>query len=175
MATPRKTQTKITLNAKLSNVDLQQMGWDGTFSVIEGAPIKFDASGNAAVPTGRAAAAAAAAAHATEIVYVNFVPSGRTDTEFLQGAPLHDSLPEFHVDSGGLTGIRGSGLDIGLPADCWAGGVLPAVGEGVYVDAATGLFAAEALNAGSLYYGIVERVAYARAHFFFSSISRQLI
>lgn len=157
----RKTQTKVTLNAKLSNVDIQAMRWDGQDAFIEGAPIKFGATGYAAQPTGGNTS--------FETVYINFVDSTRSDVEFRQGNPYDPALGSLHIDSGGLAGIRGSGIDVALPRECWDGGVLPAVGEGVFVDGTSKLFVTEAVAALSLYYGIIERIENDRAHFFFTS------
>lgn len=163
MARPRKTQTKVTLNAKISNVDLQTIPYDGSVAFIEGAPVKYGATGVAAQPTGGATVG-------SETIYVNFVDSTRTDVIDSQGDPFQDDLSALNLgDSGHLTGIRGSGLDIGLPASCWHGGVLPAVGEGVIINATSKLWEGSTVAVGEFYYGIVERIEGDRAHFFFTS------
>lgn len=168
MARFRKTQTKVTLNAKISNVDLQTIAYDGTSAFIEGAPVMFGANGNAAKPT-------ATSTTTDEIVYVNFVDSTRSDVLDTQGDPFQDDLATLALGaSGHLTGIRGSGIDIGLPAACWTDGVLPAIGEGVFVGTNGDLFDTEAIAAAGVevvaaYYGIIERIAAGRAHFFFTS------
>jgi len=163
----RKSQTMVTLNAKLSNVDLQTIPYDGTSAFLEGAPVKFGSTGLAAVPTGSATAVS------TETVYINFVDSTRTDVIDVQGDPFQDmGLPSIKLGaSGHLTGIRGSGIDIGLPASRWAGGVLPTVGQGVYINDSPDntLFSAETVTATHAYYGIIERISNGRAHFFFTS------
>jgi len=161
MARFRKTQTKVTLNAKISNVDLQTIPYDGTTAFIEGAPVMFGANGNAATPTTGVAG--------YDPIYINFVDSTRSDVLDTQGDPFQDDLATLALGaSGHLTGIRGSGIDIGLPASCWTDGVLPAIGEGVHVGTG-GLLDTTAVAVGGLYYGIIERVSHGRAHFCFTT------
>lgn len=158
MARFRKTSTKVGLNAKISSINLQSIPTDGGTAFIEGAPVKFGSEGYAAQPT------------AGDPIYVNFVDSARADVMALQGDPFQDDLAERNTESGQLTGIRGNGCDIGLPAECWHGGVLPTIGDAVTVDGTSFLFKGESASAGALYYGIVERISSGKAFFSFRTM-----
>lgn len=156
MARFRKTSTKVGMNAKISSVNLQSIPTAGLV-IGEGQPVMFGPSDGYA-----------AAGTAGSPVYVNFVDSARSDVMSVQGDPFQDDLDERNTESGTLTGIRGNGVDIGLPADSWDGGVLPAIGEAVTI--ANDKFKGEAIVAGSRYYGIVERVSAGKAFFCFSTV-----
>jgi hypothetical protein len=144
------------MNAKISSVNLQSIPTAG-ITIAEGQPVMFAAAdGYAAVGT------------AGSPVYINFVDSARADVMSLQGDPFQDDLAERNTESGQLTGIRGNGVDIGLPADCWNGGVLPAIGEGVTITG--GKFDGATIASGTAYYGIVERISGGKAFFCFSSV-----
>ena len=133
MARFRKTSTKVGMNAKISSVNLQSIPTSGLV-IGEGQPVMFSSvDGYAAVGT------------AGSPVYVNFVDSARADVMSVQGDPFQDDLAERNTESGQLTGIRGNGCDIGLPAECWNGGVLPTIGQAVKI--ASGKFAAETITA----------------------------
>jgi hypothetical protein len=155
----RKSSTKVTLNAKISSVNLQSIPFDGSSAIPEGAPIRRNSDGVAELAT-----------NALGVIYVNFVDSSRADVLSEQGDPFQDSLVARNTEGGMLTGIRGDGVDIGLPAECWDGGVLPAVGD--QVTPTSGKFRATApgsVIAGARYVGIVERVVNGKAHFAFYS------
>ena len=154
----RKSSTKVSMNAKISSINLQSIPTDGANSFVEGAPVKFGSQGYAAQPT------------AGDAIYVNFVDSSRADVMALQGDPFQDSLATRNTESGTLTGIRGNGCEIGLPAECWNGGVLPTIGNGVTVDGSSFLFKGESVVSGSLYYGIVERISSGKAFFSFRTM-----
>lgn len=161
MVRSRKSQTKVGLNTKLSAVDLMTIAYDGQEAFIEGAPVARGADGSAVKPDGTVA---------NQIVYINFVDSQRNDVIDVQGDPFGD-LPAAKLSgSGKLTGIVGRGMDIGLPKECWEGGALPAIGDGVLINA-SGLFegTAGAPTAGVAYYGIVERYQENKAYFHFTS------
>lgn len=143
------------MNAKISSVNLQSIPTSGLV-VGEGQPIMFGTDGYAAIGS------------ADSPIYINFVDSARADVMSLQGDPFQDDLAERNTESGQLTGIRGNGVDIGLPADCWDGGTLPAIGDGVTV--ANGKFKGEQLASGSSYYGIIERISGGKAFFCFSTV-----
>lgn len=156
MARFRKTSTKVGMNAKISSVNLQSIPTSGLV-IAEGAPVMFGSDGYAAAGT------------AGSPVYVNFVDSARADVMSLQGDPFQDDLAERNTESGQLTGIRGNGCDIGLPADCWEGGALPAIGAGVTISGSN-KFEGETVAAGVAYYGIVERISGGKAFFCFSTV-----
>jgi hypothetical protein len=154
----KTTQTRVALNAKLESVNLQAIQTNGSVAFEEGWPVALDAS------TGMAARPAAGA---TSVVYVNFVDSTRTDTEFLQRDPFDTTSPQASIQSGGLSGIQGV-HDIGLPADAWDSGALPAVGTLVQV-AASGQFTSITAVAAARHYGVIYRVKENRAFFHFHS------
>lgn len=163
MARFRKTSTKVGMNAKISSVNLQSIPTDGSTAFAEGAPVMFGSEGYAAVPGDTAADAPSGS------VYVNFVDSSRADVMSVQGDPFQDDLAERNTESGQLTGIRGNGCDIGLPADCWEGGALPAIGEGVKISS-NNKFEGETIANDTAYYGIVERISAGKAFFCFSTV-----
>lgn len=144
------------MNAKISSVNLQSIPTAGIV-IGEGQPVMFGSvDGYAAVGT------------AGSPVYVNFVDSARSDVMSVQGDPFQDDLAERNTESGQLTGIRGNGCDIGLPADCWDGGTLPSVGDGVTI--ANGKFSGETITNDTAYYGIIERISAGKAFFCFSTV-----
>jgi hypothetical protein len=157
MARFRKTSTKVGMNAKISSVNLQSIPTAGLV-IGEGQPVRFGSDGYAA------------AGISGSPCYVNFVDSARADVMSVQGDPFQDDLDARNTESGTLTGIRGNGVDIGLPADCWDGGVLPAVNEGVGI--VNGKFSAVAIGdlAGASIFGVVERISGGKAFFCFSSV-----
>lgn len=155
------TQSKVRLNTKITNVDLVAIQHDGVTAVAEGTPIKRGAGGVMAVPTGTNTS--------TEIVYINFVDTSRSDATGIMRNAFRPELPTFDTGGGGLAGILGQNTPVGLPASCWAGGALPSVNEGVFVDDSTGLFTSEAITTDKLYYGIVEYIEDNVAYFLFSS------
>lgn len=164
----RKSQTVVALNAKLSNVDLQTIPYDGTTYFAEGMPVKFGSGGVAVAPTGGSTS--------FEPIYINFVDSNRTDVIDVQGDAFNKELPALKLGgSGHLTGIRGSGIDVGLPAASWHSGALPAIGQGVFVNGTSKKFDAKTVasaavgTAQDLFYGIVERVTNQRAYFCFTT------
>lgn len=164
----RKSQTVVALNAKLSNVDLQTIPYNGATYFAEGMPVKFGAGGMAVAPDGGSTS--------YEPIYINFVDSNRTDVIDVQGDPFNKDLPALKLGgSGHLTGIRGSGIDIGLPASSWHSGALPTVGQGVFVNSTSKKFDAKDValaavgTSQDLFYGIVERIANQRAYFCFTT------
>lgn len=158
----RKSSTKVGLNAKISSINLQSIPFDGTAVIPEGAAIRRNSDGVAELAT-----------NSLGVIYVNFVDSTRADVLSEQGDPFQDSLAARNTEGGMLTGIRGDGVDIGLPASCWDGDALPAVGD--LVNVSGGKFTATDPStpiAGARYIGIVERVVNGKAHFcFFSTAS----
>jgi len=162
MARFRKTSTKVGMNAKISSVNLQSIPTDGSTAFAEGAPVMFGSDGYAAAPAATAADAPSGS------VYVNFVDSSRADVISAQGDPFQDTLAARDTESGQLTGIRGNGCNIGLPADCWDGGALPTIGQAVKI--ANSKFAAETITAEIAYYGIIERISGGKAFFCFNSV-----
>ncbi len=165
----RKTQSNVTVNAKLSSLNLQKIAIDGsvTGGFAEGAPVSMDTSnGYAALPTG----CSPAATTGNKVVFINWVDSDRSDVSFIQRDPTDPTAPSMHIDGGGLSAIVGNMIDIGLPPSLWEGGALPTVGHAVYVNSAGTKFQAAALTAGGTYYGRVYRVYNGRAHFFFHSV-----
>jgi len=157
MARFRKTSTKVGMNAKISSINLQSIPTDGSTVFLEGAPVAFGSGGYAAVPT------------TGDPCYVNFVDSTRSDVMSEQGDAFQDDLAARNTESGMLSGIRGNGVDIGLPADSWADGVLPGVGDFVAIDA--GKFdGVAAAVAGARYYGRIERISGGKAFFCFFSL-----
>ena len=152
----RKSSTKVGLNAKISSINLQSIPFDGSAVIPEGAAISFDSNGVAQL------------AGPADPCYINFVDSARADVLSEQGDPFQDTLAARNTEGGTLTGIRGDGVDIGLPASCWNGGELPDVGE--YVSKNNGVFAAGSMIAGVRYHGIVERIAHGKAYFSFRTV-----
>ncbi len=168
MARARKSQTLVSMNSKISAVNLKTVPFHGDLVFEEGMPFTLDAQGVAAKPVGDGAAAAGA-----EIVFVNYVDSTRNDVIDTQGDPFskHGYDPHSIAESGKLTGIVGNGIEIGLPASRWAAGAFPSIGEAVFTDSATGYFDAEAPAAGRYYCGIVTAIRDDRAFFMFTSRS----
>lgn len=163
----RKTQSNVTLNAKLSSVNLQRIALKDTTSFAEGAPVKIDSTtGGAALPTGCSPAAVAGNA----VVFMNWVDSDRSDVAFIQRDPTDANAPTMYIEGGGLTGILGNDVDVGLPTSLWEGGALPTIGYGVYINAAGDKWQAAAIVAGGTYYGRVYRHYNGRAHFIFHSV-----
>ena len=166
MAFPRKTRSKVTPNAKWTSLNVRTLPYDSSFVAADGQPIMYGTGGSAARVVGGNTDVAT--------IFINFVESSRSDIATSQGDPFVGELPDTAIATGGLAGIEGNGLDIGLAPSCWATGVLPAIGEGVFVEAASGLFTTEALAAGSFYYGVINRLDQNQAFFKFDSLPRQL-
>lgn len=169
----RKTQGNVTVNSKLSAVNIQKIALATTDTYGEGAPIVIDAtSGGAATPT--ATAAFSPNAPVPRPVFINWVDSGRSDVSFVQGDPMDSTAPSVNVASGGLAVIVGNGVDIGLPASMWgagkaAAGVLPAVGSVVAVSTDGRMWRGLSPTANRKYHGVVYRHYNGRAHFLFHS------
>jgi hypothetical protein len=164
----RKTQSNVTLNAKLSSVNLQRIALKDDSSFSEGAPVKIDATtGGAAIPLGCSPAAEAANA----VVFMNWVDSDRSDVAFIQQDKTDSTAPTMYIEGGGLTGILGNDVDVGLPASLWNhSGQLPTINYGVFISAAGTKWQAEAIVAGRTYYGRIYRHYNGRAHFIFHSV-----
>lgn len=161
----RKTQSTVTLNAKLSSVNIKTVKTDGSVVIAEGQPFKISS-------TGYAATAEASSPDIGGVVFLNFTASNRTDVTFLQGDPSDTTAPTMGIEGGGLAGIVGNGCDVGLPAVCWSGSTLPTAGQLVRIDAGTGLFrgvTAGASTADDAFYGMVYLVTNGRAFFLFHS------
>jgi hypothetical protein len=159
-----RSQTKVSLNAKPSAVDLQTIPYDGTDAIEEGMPVVVNAQGFGVKPTGGLSTP-------SEIVYINYVDSERVDVIDQQGDGFSkDGAPTLKLaDSGHLTGIRGNGVQVGLPAASWHDGVFPTPGQGVLVNPTSGKFQAVNITVGGLYYGIVELIRDQRAFMHFTS------
>lgn len=163
----RKTQSTVALNAKLTSTNLQAVKYDGSFTIEEGQPFVVASTGYAAAPTGTADPTTAP----DRVVYINFVDSDRTDTQFTQTDPTDSSAPTRSIQGGGLTGIQAGGeFEVGLPAASWSSGALPAVGEGVYIDSSTKKFAAKTIDANDYLFGVVTRIDGGYAFFQFTSM-----
>jgi hypothetical protein len=165
----RKSQTLVSVNSKLSAVNIMTVPIDGSATFAAGQPIKLDTS------TGKAAACAAGDSPAVAnppAVFINWFASTRSDVAFIQGDGFDDTAPDVHIDGGGLAAIVGNVVDVGLPASLWAAGSLPTVGSVVRISAATPTkFGVDATpTAGSAYYGKVYRHYNGRAYFLFSSM-----
>jgi hypothetical protein len=158
----RKSQTQVTLNAKLSSVNIKSVKTDGSVTIVEGQPFTISTTGYAALAT-------AASPNDPAVVFLNFVDSARTDVTFFQGDPTDSTAPELGIEGGGLAGIVGNGCDVGLPAVCWEGGVLPTVNQYVAIDNISGLFEATNGTTNLAYYGIVYQIKDSRAFFLFNS------
>lgn len=180
MAYPRLTRTKVTPNAKIESLNIQTFLYDGTtegstaWTPAEGDPIAFSYTrpGYAVKPIGGAAAPGAFAAPTADgahQVYINFVAGNRSDVVHTQSDRLDNSgLTGVSVEAGGLAGIRGP-VHVGLSAACWAGGVLPTAGQGVFINA-SGKWTAGTLTADKFYYGIIENIFDGQAYFNFHSV-----
>lgn len=162
-----RSQTKVSLNAKPSAVDFQTIPYDGTDAIEEGMPVAINSLGFGVTP----AVGDGSPASATTIVYINYVDSTRSDVIDQQGDGFSkDGAPILKLaDSGHLTGIRGNGVQVGLPASSWHAGVFPAIGQGVIVNTTSGKFEAENVVIGKFYYGIVELIRDQRAFMHFTS------
>lgn len=170
----RKTQSLVSLNTKLSAVNIMTIATDGATSFAEGAPVTINATtGKAATASGQSPLVAVPKA-----VFVNFVDSDRSDVGFIQTDKFDSTAPSINVTGGGLACIVGNGVDIGLGAASWEGGALPTIGYAVTISADGTQFAAEsptAVNNASpsnahTYYGLVYRHYNGRAHFLFNSV-----
>lgn len=164
----RKTQSQVTVNAKLSSVNIQKVALlDGSLSFAEGAPVMINAT------TGGAALATDCSPLATtdnSVVFINWVDSDRSDVGFIQKDPTDSTAPTMSIEGGGLACIVGNMVDIGLPASSWEDGTLPTIGYGVFVTADGDKFDAESIQTGGCYYGRVWRHYNGRAHFIFHSV-----
>lgn len=157
------TQTKIGFNTKIEAVNMQPIQpASAGLNFVEGQPIALDASGNGVVADGSGYGASG-------LVFMNFVDSGRSDVSRTQTDPFSDGAPSISMIGGGLTGIVGNGVDLGLPAECWDGGALPAVGELVTVNTTSGLFQGTTAADNVQHHGVVYRVYQNRAFFHFQS------
>lgn len=158
----RDPQVKVGLNAKIESVQFLAIETDGSVDFIEGAPLALNST------TGLAQTAVAG-----DVVFINFLDSQRSDIEFLQNDPFNTDLPTVSLQSGGLSGIQGQ-VDVGLLAEAWDGGVLPAIGD--FVTITNGLFASAgaAPAAGTDVYGKVYRYNQDRAYFVFDSVPRNI-
>ena len=164
MARTRKSQTAVGLNAKIESLNLETIPYSGGATFVEGDPVSFGADGSAVKPAG----------DGTEVVFVNFVDSTRSDVLDRQGDPYQDRLQALNLqNSGHLTGITGSGLSIGLPRNVFLSGVLPTVGQGVRVNADADpdlrKWVGEDIVDDTAYYGIVYRIAENKAYMYFTS------
>jgi len=170
----RKTQGNVTVNSKLSAVNIQKVALATTDVYAEGAPIVIDAtSGGAAAPA--TAATFSPAAVTVRPVFLNWVDSTRSDVSFIQRDPIDPTAPSVNVASGGLAVIFGNGVDIGLPASMWgvgkaAAGVLPAIGSVVAVSTDGAKWRGLSPAPNRKYHGIVYRHYNGRAHFLFNSV-----
>jgi hypothetical protein len=165
----RKSQTLVSVNSKLSAVNIMTVPIDGSASFAAGQPIKLDTT------TGKAAAIASSDSPLQTnppAVFINWFASSRSDVSFVQGDAFDDTAPDVHVDGGGLACVVGNIVDVGLPASLWAAGSLPTVGSVVKVVGATPTKFAVDTNptAGAAYYGKVYRHYNGRAYFLFSSM-----
>jgi hypothetical protein len=158
----RKSQTLVTLNAKLSSVNLKTVKTDGSVVIAEGQPFKIGS-------TGYAATAETSSPDSASVVFLNFTASDRTDVTFFQGDPTDSTAPELGIEGGGLAGIVGNGCEVGLPAVCWHGGTLPTFGQYVKINGSSGLFAGTSATADDAFYGIIHQVTNGRAFFLFNS------
>lgn len=160
-----KTQSKLVVNAKLESINTLAVATDGQTTFAEGTPFRLDST------TGRAAAASTTQSTA-QVVFINWVPSTRSDVEFRQGDYTDTTAPTLSVRGGGLTGIIGSGVEVGLLPEAWEAAALPTVGQFVQI-ATTGtppkFTAATTPSSGEYYYGIVTRIDQGRAFFVFNS------
>lgn len=168
----RKSQTLVSVNSKLSAVNIMTVPIDGSATFAAGQPIKLDTStGKAAACAGGASGDSPASAN-PPVVFINWFASSRSDVSFIQGDGFDDTAPDVHIDGGGLAAIVGNLVDVGLPASLWAAGQLPTVGSVVRISGTTPTkFGVDATpTTGAAYYGKVYRHYNGRAYFLFSSM-----
>jgi hypothetical protein len=112
---------------------------------FEGCALTLDTNGKTAL-----------AGKADNTVYLNFTPAGRSDAATSQKDPFRDDGSNITIETGGLTGIMGTGFEVGVPntATFWLNATLPTtsdVGKHVVVSDAT-----DTTNKGKFDYVIVD-------------------
>ena len=168
----RKSQTLVSVNSKLSAVNIMTVPIDGSTSFAAGQPIKLSSTGKASACSITGASGDSPLTANPQALFINWFDSDRSDVSFIQKDGFDETAPDVHVDGGGLAAIVGNIVDIGLPASCWAAGSLPAVGSVVRVSSSNAAkFGVDATpTAGAAYYGKVYRQYNGRAYFLFSSM-----
>jgi hypothetical protein len=161
----RKTQSTLAINAKLSSINLLKIETTGETTFGEGMPVAIDSTTyKAAAPDGGNIVDGTA-----PVVYINWVASDRTDTEFQQGDPSDSTAPTLSIESGGLSCLIGNGIEVGLPASSWYNDTAPTIGDGVQINDTSKEFYGDTITAHRAYYGVVTRVDQGKYYFLFHS------
>ena len=166
MTQNRKSESIVSVNAKLTAFDLRALRYrDATTVVEEGRFVINDGTtgfGRLAINT-------------DGVAYVNFLVSSAPSVLDEQTDPFDPSAPVQALEAGGLSGICGSGIELGIPIDRWYDTTTnpPAVGRHVCLQATTpGMPEAIATGAlsGRISFGVITRIEGQTVFFLFSSI-----
>lgn len=160
----RTSQTRVAILSKPQNVDYRSLPFDGSFNIVEGAPIAQSSTGYAALPTGGSTS--------TQPILINYVDSSRSDVQSFQGNPF-ETTDTVAVPTGGLTGVVGQETMVGVLTADW--GVAASAGQGVYVDGSSKKFTSKTITAADLYYGVVVGVWDGRVWFNFTTSPKVLL
>lgn len=172
MAQERKSESVVTVNAKLSSYNLMALNFRGATEIPEGRLVIPD-------PT---TGIARAVDETDKIAYMNFLASTAPSVQDYQADYFDSQSPVQPLPAGGLSGIAGSGIELGLEKYLWFNYgtddptpqkyVLAAdTGHGSYTAADAGKVWAQATpGVGAFTFGVITRVKGNTVFFMFSSI-----
>lgn len=174
MAIRTSSSTTVRLNAKIESVNFMRLPYLST--AFEGCMLTLNSSGQTAL-----------AGTTSSVAYLNFTPAGRSDAATAQKDPFRDDGSNITIETGGLTGICGTGFEVGVPnTDTFWTTVVSAstdIGKQVAL-AASGKIEAYTLDTatsagGAITYrysvGTITRVENGIAYFLFTSASKPLV
>jgi len=168
MTQPRKSESIVSVNAKLTAFDLRHLRYRDATTVIEEGRFVID---DGTTGFGRLAI------NTDGVAYINFLVSSAPSVLDEQTDPFDPSAPVQALEAGGLAGIQGSGIELGIPLDRWynAAVSVPAVGKHVTLNTlALGAGKPEAIATGSLTglisFGVITRIVGDTVFFLFNSI-----
>lgn len=111
MAIRTSSSTTVRLNAKIESVNFMRLPYLAT--AFEGCILALDQSGKCVLGS-------QAMDDVAQVAYLNFTPTGltpgRSDVVTVQKDPFRDDGSSITIETGGLTGIMGTGFEVGLPA-----------------------------------------------------------
>ena len=119
MAIRTSSSTTVRLNAKIESVNFMRLPY--LASAYEGCALTLTTAGLTAL-----------AGKGSTTVYLNFTPAGRSDAATVQRDPFReDNTDGLTIETGGLTGIMGTGFEVGVPATStyWLNATMPSTSD----------------------------------------------
>jgi hypothetical protein len=168
MTQPRKSESIVSVNAKLTAFDLKHLRYrDASVVVEEGRFVIEDGTtgfGRLAIGT-------------DGVAYVNFLVSSAPSVLDEQTDPFDPSAPVQALEAGGLAGICGAGIELGIPMNRWFDTTTnpPAVGKHVCLESSAGYegmpeaIATGALS-GRISFGVITRIVGQQVMFLFNAV-----